>query len=89
MESRSPNTAWDLTLLEQQPKMTMAINLALFVAATNTVVLVVAVVVVSRIYALQSLCWVLVLFPTTVFLTLWQSSLGLVVAMGLSLGWTC
>jgi hypothetical protein len=29
MDSSSPNAAWDLTLLEQQPRMTMAIKLAL------------------------------------------------------------
>jgi hypothetical protein len=29
MDSSNPNAAWDLTLLEQQPKMTMVINLAL------------------------------------------------------------
>jgi hypothetical protein len=29
MDSSSPNAAWDLTLLEQQPRMTVVINLAL------------------------------------------------------------
>jgi hypothetical protein len=60
MDSSSPSAAWDLTLLEQQPRMTMG-KFALFVAATNAVVLVV--VAVSCIHALQSLCWVLVLPP--------------------------
>jgi hypothetical protein len=88
MDSSSPNAAWDLTLLEQQPRMTMAkFALSLLVAATHAVVLVV--VAVSRIHALQSLCWVLVLSPATVFLTVWQPSLELVVAMGLPFDWTC
>jgi hypothetical protein len=29
MDSSSPNAAWDLTLLEQQTRLTMAINLTL------------------------------------------------------------
>jgi hypothetical protein len=73
-DSSSPNAAWDLTFLEQQPRMIMAkFALSLLVAATHAVVLLV--VVVSRIHALQSLCWVLVLSPATVFLTVWQPSL--------------
>jgi hypothetical protein len=88
MDSSSPNAAWDLTLLEQQPRMTMA-KFALLVAATSAVVLVVVDLSRIHLHALQSLCWVLVLSPATVFLTVWQSSLGLVIAMGLPFDWTC